>query len=60
MVFTLDALHTTPKTAQLITDDLHAHYLLLLKDNQPLTLPWPPPRSWPDPTPTGPRPAPRR
>jgi hypothetical protein len=38
MVFTLDALHTTRKTAQLITDDLHAHYLLLLKDNQPLTL----------------------
>lgn len=37
MVFTLDALHTTKKTARLITDDLHAHYLLILKGNQPLT-----------------------
>lgn len=38
MVFTLDALHTTAKTARLITEDLHAHYLLILKGNQPLTL----------------------
>jgi len=30
-------LHTTKKTARLITDDLHAHYLLILKGNQPLT-----------------------
>lgn len=37
MVFTLDALHTTRATARLITDDLHAHYLLILKGNQPLT-----------------------
>ncbi len=37
MVFTLDALHTTKKSARLITDDLHAHYLLILKGNQPLT-----------------------
>jgi predicted transposase YbfD/YdcC len=37
MVFTLDALHTTRKTARLITEDLHAHYLLILKGNQPLT-----------------------
>jgi predicted transposase YbfD/YdcC len=36
MVFTLDALHTTKKTARLITQDLHAHYLLILKGNQPL------------------------
>jgi len=36
MVFTLDALHTTAKTARLITGDLHAHYLLILKGNQPL------------------------
>ena len=38
MVFTLDALHTTRTTARLITDDLHAHYLLILKGNQPLAL----------------------
>ena len=38
MVLTLDALHTTKKTARLITDDLHAHYLLFLKANQPLAL----------------------
>ena len=31
MVFTLDALHTTRTTARLITDYLHAHYLLILK-----------------------------
>jgi predicted transposase YbfD/YdcC len=36
MVFTLDALHTTKKTARLITEDLRAHYLLILKGNQPL------------------------
>jgi len=36
MVFTLDALHTTKRTARLITEDLHAHYLLILKGNQPL------------------------
>jgi hypothetical protein len=36
MVFTLDALHTTRKTARLITGPLHAHYLLILKANQPL------------------------
>ncbi len=38
MVLTLDALHTTKKTARLITNDLHAHYILILKGNQPLTL----------------------
>src|SRR4029079_9669894 len=38
MVFTLDALHTTRKTARLITDDLDAHYLLIVKGNQPLAL----------------------
>lgn len=36
MVLTLDALHTTKKTARLITETLHAHYLLILKGNQPL------------------------
>ena len=34
MVFTLDALHTTRKTARLITDDLDAHYLLIVKGSQ--------------------------
>jgi hypothetical protein len=38
MVFTLDALHTTKKTARLITGPLNAHYILILKANQPLTL----------------------
>jgi predicted transposase YbfD/YdcC len=38
MVLTLDALHTTKKTARLITGTLNAHYLLMLKANQPLTL----------------------
>ncbi|MEO3781628.1 ISAs1 family transposase [Micromonospora sp. B11E3] len=38
MVLTLDALHTTKKTARLITGDLHAHYVLILKANQPLAL----------------------
>jgi predicted transposase YbfD/YdcC len=36
MVITLDALHTTRATARLITDTCHAHYLLVLKGNQPL------------------------
>jgi predicted transposase YbfD/YdcC len=36
MVLTLDALHTTKRTARLITGPLHAHYLLILKGNQPL------------------------
>jgi predicted transposase YbfD/YdcC len=36
MVFTLDALHTTKKTARLITGKPHAHYLLILKGDQPL------------------------
>ncbi|MET9662722.1 ISAs1 family transposase, partial [Streptomyces sp. NPDC006510] len=35
-VLTLDALHTTKKTARLITDQLDAHYVLILKGNQPL------------------------
>lgn len=34
-VITLDALHTTAATARLITEHLHAHYLLVLKGNQP-------------------------
>jgi predicted transposase YbfD/YdcC len=38
MVFTLDALHTTKKTARLITRELHAHYVLVLKGNQALAL----------------------
>jgi predicted transposase YbfD/YdcC len=38
MVLTLDALHTTKKTARLITEKLHAHYVLILKANQPLAL----------------------
>jgi predicted transposase YbfD/YdcC len=37
MVLTLDALHTTKKTARMITGELHAHYILILKGNQPLT-----------------------
>ncbi len=36
MVLTLDALHTTKKTARLITEKLNAHYILILKGNQPL------------------------
>lgn len=36
MVLTLDALHTTKATARLITGQLHAHYVLILKGNQPL------------------------
>ncbi|MFF3879469.1 ISAs1 family transposase, partial [Streptomyces sp. NPDC001978] len=35
-VFTLDALHTTKKTARLITGPLQGHYVLILKGNQPL------------------------
>lgn len=35
-LLTLDALHTTKKTARLITGPLNAHYLLILKGNQPL------------------------
>ncbi len=38
MLLTLDALHTTKKTARLITGPLNAHYLLILKGNQPLAL----------------------
>ena len=34
MMLTLDALHTTKKTARLITGPLAAHYLLILKGNQ--------------------------
>ena len=36
MVWTLDALHTTKTTARLITKDLHGHYILILKGNQPI------------------------
>jgi predicted transposase YbfD/YdcC len=36
IVLTLDALHTTKRTARMITGRLHAHYLLILKGNQPL------------------------
>ena len=35
-VFTMDALHTTKKTARLITGELQSHYVLILKGNQPL------------------------
>ncbi|MFC0534276.1 ISAs1 family transposase, partial [Phytohabitans kaempferiae] len=38
MMLTLDALHTTKKTARLITGPLKAHYTLILKGNQPLAL----------------------
>lgn len=38
MVFTLDALHTSRKTARLITGPLNSHYILILKGNQPLAL----------------------
>jgi predicted transposase YbfD/YdcC len=37
MMLTLDALHTSKKTARLITGPLGAHYMLILKGNQPLT-----------------------
>ncbi|GAA2530473.1 ISAs1 family transposase [Pilimelia columellifera] len=36
MVLAMDALHTTNKTARLITEELHAHYVPILKGNQPL------------------------
>ena len=36
MVWTLDALHTTRTTARLITQDLHGHYVLIIKGNQPI------------------------
>jgi predicted transposase YbfD/YdcC len=36
MVWTLDALHTTKATARLITGDLHGHYVLIIKGNQPI------------------------
>jgi hypothetical protein len=39
MVWTLDALHTTRKTARLITGKLEGHYVLILKGNQPLAAP---------------------
>jgi hypothetical protein len=35
-VFTLDALHTTKRTARLITGPLQSHCVLILKGNQPL------------------------
>jgi len=38
MVWTLDALHTTRATARLITEDLHGHYVLIIKGNQPIAL----------------------
>lgn len=38
MMLTLDALHTSRKTARLITGLLNAHYTLILKGNQPLAL----------------------
>ncbi|PWU45105.1 ISAs1 family transposase [Micromonospora sp. S4605] len=38
MMLTLDALHTSKKTARLITGPLRAHYTLILKGNQPLAL----------------------
>src|SRR5262249_26090687 len=37
-LLTLDALHTTKKTARLITGALEAHYMLILKGNQHLAL----------------------
>ncbi|MEV6868194.1 ISAs1 family transposase [Streptosporangium subroseum] len=36
MVLTLDALHSTKATARLITERLQAHYILIVKGNQPL------------------------
>ena len=38
MFLSLDSLHTTKKTARLITGPLNAHYILILKANQPLAL----------------------
>lgn len=31
-----NALHTTRATARLITNDLHGHYILIIKGNQPI------------------------
>jgi predicted transposase YbfD/YdcC len=36
MVWTLDALHTTRATARMITKQLHGHYVLIIKGNQPI------------------------
>jgi predicted transposase YbfD/YdcC len=36
MVWTLDALHTMKTTTRLITGDLHGHYVLIIKGNQPI------------------------
>ena len=49
-VFTMDALHT----AKAITTEFHAHYVLILKGNQP------PSRCWQAPASNGPRPPPPR
>ena len=38
MVITADALHGQRETARMITEDLHAHYLLFIKANQPSLL----------------------
>ena len=38
MVVTADALHGQRETARMITEDLHAHYLLFIKANQPSLL----------------------
>ena len=38
IVWTLDALHTSKKTARLITGPLRGHYILFLKANQPFAL----------------------
>jgi hypothetical protein len=51
MVFTLDALHTTTKTARLIAQDLDAHYVLVREISpRHSRLPTPP---WQERTPTG-------
>lgn len=36
MVWSLDALHTIKATARLITEDLHGHYVLIIKGTQPI------------------------
>lgn len=36
MVLTLDTLHATATTAHLVTDELRAHDILILKGDQPL------------------------
>jgi hypothetical protein len=38
MVFTLDALHTDRRAARLITQELHAHWVVILTGNQPYAL----------------------